>query len=257
MKRLILSTFFLTLLLGVNAQKAVSKIFWSEDFSTGKMPNGWKSVVLNDSSSNWFFTDQPYPGSPGRNYQAPPIASASRGYHLQIAAGVRVGKKIRSWKKANIQPNAYIQTCAIDCSTKKSVVLNFQQNFFWNKFEQVALKSGLFVAVSNNGQIWKEYDVRYNIASGSDCPNPMNVELNITQVAAKQKTVYIRFWWRNMYQWYWMVDDIQLSEAFDADVQALDIVSHKKEGNVFVKNDPSSRTCPIFFVEDAESFMKI
>ena len=237
MKKMIFSTLLVSLFLSINAQISTNKVFWKEDFSSGKMPFGWSSVALNDSSSTWLLTDQPYPGSPGRNYQAPPIASVSRGYHLQIAAGVRVGKYIRNWKKANIQPNAYIQTAAIDCSTKKSVVLKYQQNFFWNKWEKVGLVSGLFVAVSNNGKDWREYDVRNNIAAASDCPNPMDVELNITAVAAGQKTVFIRFWWRNLYQWYWMVDDIQLTEAFDADVQALDIVSHKTEGNVFVKND--------------------
>lgn len=192
---------------------------------------------MNDSSSTWFFTDQPYPGSYGRNYQAPPIASKSRGYHMQIAPGMRVGKNIRKWKKAGVYPNAYIQTGAIDCSGKNSVVLKFQQNFFWGEWEVPEKKSGLIVAVSNNGKDWTEYDVHNDIGPTEDCPNPMNVELNITRVAANQKAVYVRFWWRNMFQWYWMVDDISLSEAFDYDLQALDLTSHKAEGNTFAKND--------------------
>jgi len=237
MRKLIFSTLFLASFFVANAQKGTGKVFWEEDFTTGKLPEGWKSVALNDSSSTWFFTNQPYPGSPGRNYQAPPIASVSRGFHMQIAPGVRVGKNIRKWKKAGIQPNAYIQTGAIDCSTKKSVVLKFQQNFFWGEWEQPNQVPGLIVAVSRDGKDWKEYDVRNGVAPAEDCANPMNVELNITGVAAGQKTVYLRYWWRNMYQWYWMIDDIQLTEAFDADVQALDLVSHKTEGNVFRKND--------------------
>jgi len=63
------------------------------------------------------------------------------------------------------------------------------------------------------------------------------VVLNITRVAANQKTVYLKFWWRKMFQWYWMVDDISLSEAFDADLQALDLTSHHVVGNTFGKND--------------------
>jgi len=237
MKKLFLLIFLITSFYGVKAQKVSTKVFWKENFDSGKLPEGWKSVALNDSSSTWFVTDQPYPGSPGRNYQAPPIASVSRGYYLQIAPGVRVGKNIRKWKKAGIQPNAYIQTNAIDCSRKKSVVLKFQQNFFWGEWEQPDQVPGLIVGVSNNGIDWKEYDVRNGVNPAEDCPNPMNIELNITKVAAGQKTVYLRYWWRNMYQWYWMVDDIQLSESFDADLQALDEVSHKTEGNVFKKNE--------------------
>ncbi|MBP1638176.1 MAG: glycoside hydrolase, partial [Bacteroidetes bacterium] len=237
MKKIILSILVLSTFYVAYAQKNTTKVFWKETFNSDKLPDGWKSVALNDSSSTWFFTDQPYPGSPGRNYQAPPIASFSRGYHMQIAPGVRVGKNIKKWKKAGIQPNAYIQTNAIDCSGKKSVVLKFQQNFFWGEWEQPNQVPGLIVGVSNNGTDWKEYDVRNGIEPASDCPNPMNVELNITKTAAGQKTVYLRYWWRNMYQWYWMVDDIQLSEAFDADLQALDMVSHKTEGNEFKKNE--------------------
>lgn len=218
------------------AQKS-GKVFWHEDFASGKLPNGWKSVALNDSSPTWFFTDQPFPGSYGRSYQAPPIASKSRGYHMQIAPGVKVGKNIKKWEKAGVKPNAYVQTPAINCLGKHSVVLKFQQNFFWGQGELPDNTSGLIVAVSNNGKDWKEYDVHNGIGPRKDCPNPMNVELNITRIAANQKSVYIRFWWRNMFQWYWMIDDIELSEAFDADLQALDITSHHKEGNTFKKND--------------------
>lgn len=213
------------------------KVFWSENFKTGKFPAGWKLVSLNDSSSTWFLTDQPFPGSYGRNYQAPPISSNSRGFHMQYAPGILVGKNTKLWQKAGVAPNTYVETSAIDCSKKKSVVLKFQQNFFWGKVTPKMADGGLIVAVSNNGTDWKEYDVRNNIGAKGDCPNPMDVELNITKVAAEQKTVYIRFWWRNLFQWYWMIDDIELSEAFDADYQALDIISHTNENNVFKKDD--------------------
>lgn len=219
------------------AQQYHDKIFWKEDFASGKLPEGWKTVALNDSSTTWFITDQPYPGSYGRNYQAPPIASASRGYHMQIAPGVKVGKNIRKWKKAGIQPDSYVQTPAINCSGKKSVVLKFQQNFFWGEWEIPEKSSGLIVEVSNNGITWTDYDVYDGIGPTEDCPNPMNVELNITRVAAGKKTVYIRFWWHKMYQWYWMVDDISLSEAYDTDLQAFDLQSHHTEDNTFTKDD--------------------
>jgi alpha-glucosidase len=237
MKKLLLSGLFIICTILLFAQNGANKTFWNEDFSAGKLPNGWTTAALNDSSTNWFFTDQPFPGSYGRNYQAPPIASGSRGYHMQIAPGIRVGKNIRKWKKAGILPSAYIQTGAINCSGKNSVVLKFQQNFFWGEWEMPSNTSGLIVAVSNDAKNWTEFDVHNGIGPTEDCPNPMNVELNITRVAANQKTVYLKFWWRKMFQWYWMVDDISLSEAFDADLQALDLTSHHVVGNTFGKND--------------------
>lgn len=235
--RFLLLFLFLAFVFVVTAQPKAGKTFWKEDFTSGKLPDGWTSVALNDSTSTWFFTDQPFPGSPGRNYQAPPIASESRGYHMQIAPGIKVGKNAKKWKKAGIFPEAYIQTKPIDCTGHNSVVLKFQQNFYWNDLGLPEKKSGLIVAVSNNGKDWTEFDVHNGIGASEDCPNPMNVELNITRVAANQKSVYIRYWWRKMYQWYWMVDDITLSEAFESDLQALDLQGRKNEGNTFTSND--------------------
>ncbi len=91
---------------------------------------------------------------------------------------MKVQKNGRQWRNAEIWPNAYVQTPAIDCSKHKSVVLKFQQNFFWNRRDAKRGGSGLFVGVSNNGTDWTEYEVRNGIGSGQDCPNPMDVELN-------------------------------------------------------------------------------
>ncbi len=214
-----------------------SKIFWAEDFTEGKLPNGWIIKALNDSNILWDITNQPFPGSYGRDQQAPPIASNSGGFHMQFAPGVKVDKYYRRWEKKQIWPDSYFQTSAIDCSNKKSVVLTFQQNFMWNDWGKVAEKNGLFVCVSNNGKDWIEYEVRNIIGSEGDCPNPMNVELNITSTAAMQKTVYLKFYWKGIYAWYWMVDDIALSEALDLDLSASKLISHPIEKNNFTNHD--------------------
>jgi len=232
MKKCTLLISGLALVIGLWAQKPVEKTFWKEDFTSSKMPAGWQVVALNDSASRWFVTDQPFPGSPGRTYQAPPIASGSRGYHLQVAPGVKVDKNARAWKKINIWPDTYVQTSAIDCSKHRSVVLKFQQNFFWNR-RDADKGAGLYIGVSSNARDWNYYSVKNEIGSGEDCPNPMDVELNITRTAANQKTVWLKFFWKGYYQWYWMVDDISLSEAFDADVLAYRLKSHPETGNQF------------------------
>ena len=224
-------------LLAQNKPVKSEKLFWKEDFSAGRLPEGWTNKALNDSSILWECTNQPFPGSYGRDQQAPPIASKSGGFHMQYASGTRVEKAYRKWEKAGIWPDAFFQTPAIDCSKKGSVVLKFQQNFMWNDWGKLRKDGGLFVCVSNNGTDWKEYEVRNGIGSEADCPNPMNVELNLTSVAAFQPRVYLRFQWRGIYAWYWMVDDIELSEALDVDVAASALVSHPKSGNKFTNTD--------------------
>jgi len=240
MKRFLLITFFAFTGIALIAQKSPQtsdKVFWEEDFSSGKFPEGWINKALNDSSILWECTNQPFPGSYGRDQQAPPVASKSGGFHMQYGAGARVEKAYRKWEKAGIWPDGYFQTSPIDCSKKSSVVLKFQQNFMWNDWGKLRKDGGLFVGVSNNGTDWKEYEVRNGIGSEADCPNPMNIELNITSAAAFQSKVYLRFHWRGMYAWYWMVDDISLSEALDVDLAASALVSHPQSGNAFTNTD--------------------
>lgn len=156
---------------------------------------------------------------------------------MQFSPGVKVDRFYRRWEKAGIWPDAYFQTGAIDCSGKKSVVLTFQQNFMWNDWTKIHKDGRLYVCVSNNGRDWKEKEVCYNVGSEEDCPNPMNVELNITEIAAYQKTVYLKFYWRGINAWYWMVDDVELSEALDYDLFAASLASHPETGNTFTYAD--------------------
>jgi alpha-glucosidase len=240
MKKLFQLVALIFLVIHVYAQKhhpESGNVFWKEDFSQGHLPVGWISKAENDSNVVWECTNQPFPGSYGRDQQAPPIASKSGGFHMQFAPGVKVDKYYHRWEKKGIWPDAYFQTSSIDCSGKNSVVLKFRQNFMWNDWGKVRTDGGLFVGVSNNGVEWKEYEVRMGIAPEGDCPNPMEVELNITGMAAFQKTVYLRFSWKGIYAWYWMVDDLELSEALDHDLLASSLVSHRQEGNSFTAAD--------------------
>ena len=59
---------------------------------------------------------------------------------------------------------------------------------------------------------------------------PVNEEINISEVAANQKTVYLRFFWRDIFSWYWMVDDIELTEPFAHDLALEKVTSHQETG---------------------------
>ena len=137
--------------LGQKTGPVSGKVFWKEDFSAGKLPEGWISKAVNDSNIMWECTNQPFPGSYGHDQQAPPIASESGGFHMQFAPGARVDKYYRRWEKKGIWPDALFQTSAIDCSGKNSVVLTFMQNFMWNDWGKVRPDGGLYVGVSRNG----------------------------------------------------------------------------------------------------------
>lgn len=241
MRKLLLAILIVAPVFGANAQagKAANKIFWSESFKTAKLPEGWKNVDNSGENLEWIVTDQPYPGSYQYQQQAPPIASKSRGFYLQFQPGYMVDEDQASWYKKKKYPDTWIQTPAIDCSGKSSVILRFQQTFRYNA-DMKRPDASITVGVSTDGEKWTDYDVTNNVAPATDMFNPINEELNISKVAANQPKVYVRFYWKGYYSWYWMIDDIELSQAYEHDLSITRLTSNTEKDNVFGKHDKLS-----------------
>ncbi len=216
-------------------------IYWSEDFSGGKLPAGWVINSVGDSTVLWQCTDQPFPGAHQYRRQAPPIASGSRGYFMLFSPGVAVDTNINKWRNKGVYPNGYFMTDAIDCSGLKSALLRFQQKFCFNPWGH-ARDAGLYVEVSNDEKNWKSYRVSKGVRGRKDSPNPMDVELNVSDVVSGQPEVYIRFFWKGYFAWYWMVDDIKLVEGFEKDLAVKELVYPFNENNVFGKKDTIKAT---------------
>ena len=222
--------------LAASSSVAQSKVFYSERFSSPELPPGWSIPPVGKWDPQWIVTDQPYPGSYRYQQQAPPIASKSRGYHLQFQAGYFTDEDVDSWAKKGQYPDGYIVSTPIDCSSRNSVILRFQQTFRWWDYKKQDT-SGLFVGVSTDGIHWQQWDVRHGMLPASDMFEPLTEEIDISQWAAHQPKVYLRFFWKGLMGWYWMVDDIALSEAYDHDVALSRLVSHSESGNHFTKQD--------------------
>lgn len=236
MIKFLLLVFFIGMSTWLSAQQ---KSFWKEDFSSGKLPEGWVIVDSTGAEGHtyeWLLTDQPYPGSFQFDQQAPPIASGSRGYHMQYRAGVFTGEEVTKWNQRKEYPSGYFQTPAINCEEKDDVVLKFQHAFRWNNWF-TAKNKGLWVGVSKDGKTWKEYDVLKDRPAATNMHEPIQEEINISEIAANQPAVYLRFFWKGMFSWYWMVDDIELSEPYANDVAIIGLESHRPEGNEFTAHD--------------------
>jgi len=193
MKRLILCA-ITSLFIGKSfGQKPVAdpKIFWSENFKSGKLPDGWKNVDNSTQNIEWLVTNQPYPGSYQYQQQAPPIASKSRGYHLQFQAGYFVDEDQPRWIKKNWHPDTWMQTKSIDCSGKSSVILRFQQTFRYNN-ESAGPGAGLFVGVSTDGVKWTDYNVMNNAPQLKTCLRRLIRSLtSLKQQQTSQKYIFV------------------------------------------------------------------
>jgi alpha-glucosidase len=226
----------LCLLACMNATAQKKAPFYTESFSGGKLPEGWSLVDLSGQGCAWAVTNQPYPGSYQYQQQAPPIASTSRGYHLQYQAGYFVDEDQSRWEKKGWYPDAFVRTGAIDCKGKASVILRFEQTFRYNGTHPEA-GAGLYVGVSTDSVHWHDIDVRHGAPAATDMFTPLTEEVNLSPWAAGQPTVYLRWYWKGYYSWYWMVDDISLSEGVAREVSIVRLLSQNESDNVFGKND--------------------
>src|SRR3989338_6193839 len=188
--------------------------FWTENFSGG-FPAGW-TVIDTSGICPWTYSTD---GSWG-NFNGNGATAGAAGIASTSAAN---GFLICDPDSANHftygQPSgttyqylsSYFGTSAIDCSGRSSVILSFEQFFRYNN------GVSLNVQVSNNGSTWTTYDVSGGVANNTASANADLVTLNISNVAANQATVYLRFGW-SARVYYWMIDDISLREADANDV---------------------------------------
>lgn len=232
----ILLIIFFFLQKNISAQNSSGKIFWKESFDNAGIPAGWTAPAVGNWDPQWIVTNQPYPGSYKYQQQAPPIPSNSRGYHLQFQAGYFTDEDVNNWVKKKNYPDGYIISPAINCSGKTSVILKFQQTFRWWDFAKNDT-AGLFVGISTDKIHWNDIDTRHGLPPATDMFTPMKEAINISAWAANQPTVFIRFYWKGLMGWYWMVDDISLSEAYANDVAVTSLVSHAENGNHFSAKD--------------------
>lgn len=175
-----------------------------EDFASG-IPSTWTNTG-SSSSFEWAYTTTGPATLSGYGLKS---TSKSNGWAMIDAYGLTLGSGTST-----------LQSPAIDCSTRPSVLLQFQEYFY-------QLNGALTtVEVSTDGTNWTQYIVNADFSGNQVTANPETVTLNLTDIAAGQATVYIRFVWDNSagsLNVFWQIDDILLVEAEDNDLALTDI----------------------------------
>lgn len=186
---------------GLPGNHVNSAAFYSEDFASG-IPAGWQNI---DSSGNGSFWKHTTTGALIGDALNASGTSAANGYMLydSDSLGGSIGGE-----------DAIIISASIDCSSRVGVHLTYNEYF-------VQYAATATVSVSNDGINWTNvYSADAGLGQNQASANPKIVDVDISAVADNQATVYVRF--RNIgdYDYYWMVDDIQLYEAasFDGSV---------------------------------------
>ncbi len=181
------------------------------------LPAGWEIGEVTDFGFNWIWQKDTLRFNNNKSFLVPPshFKTAKDGFLLMpiqaynMADGIFTGNDV----------DAYIITEPIDCSEAPSVIVNLS-HYFRFCCGQISLD----MAVSNDqGVHWAVYDMTFGTPNNSITPPKYrSVKINISDVAAGMSDVLIKFQIRNAENYYWMIDDLVLTEAYDVDLALQD-----------------------------------
>lgn len=190
--------------------------FYTEDFSGGGIPAGWTNVDDLTPSGQVPVTFQ-WANTPGA------VTPAAAGQPLILTFAAPGASNGFLWANADrglaSAPPSYflsrLTTSAINCSGQPSVLLTMQSTIGVFVLDaDTACK----IRVSTDGTNWTSFAPFPCLKAGNINPpcerfsyNPQQVAVDISSVAANQPVVYIQFQWRGGWEYYWAIDDLQLS----------------------------------------------
>jgi len=203
-----------------NDIKGGGDVFWSCSFNWGnvetgewELPTGWDRRDNNDLGNLWTWRS-PYDTLGGCcTHQGP-----STNFTTPLDGYIVVPSDEYSNRDGQTTATAmdcYITTPPIDCSSKSSVVVKFKQ-----LFRLCCGTNTLKMYVTNDGGVhWAEYDCLFGLSNNrvTDA-RYQNVEFNISDVAAGLPNVQVKFYQAGNTHYFWMIDDLSLSEAYQNDL---------------------------------------
>ena len=185
--------------------------FYSEDFAGGAIPAGWTNVDALVPAHVWKYT---LTGARNIARLNTNRTTAGNGYIIFDSDS--------SGATSTNGENAVLTTTAINCTGHPLVRLALNEYF-----RQYVASTGV-ISISNDGTTWTEI---HHAEAGltaliTATANPLAVDLDVSAYAANQATVYLRFEYIGNWDYYWMIDDIQLYEPIMLDAGITNITTN-------------------------------
>jgi hypothetical protein len=194
--------------------KAPGDVIWSENFdASASLPTGWTTVDLTGNDFVWVV--QPPGTLPAAAFtpSESTITSTSGGNSMLLYGDLY---NTPTPNGGDVNMDSYFQTAAIPVNNVLGVSVNFQQKFrrccAITPTPEVVLIASTDPTFATNFQ---EYDIIGGVPVNITSADPMNMSVNISAIAANYVgNIYLRFHIKTgISHYYWMIDDIQLTEA--------------------------------------------
>lgn len=202
--------------------KGNGQVFFTETFGWEDPddPKGWKAPLgyyfLDPTDNGYNWTWYGMDSLKAQWVNEPPFMSttASNGSLTLFA------DKYNEYKNPTIALDNSVGFPTFDCSSHSSVIVRYETVFMQYGGDGIMLME---ISIDN----WvhsAQFDVSFGCGHKARPNNtrpgvPAIFEANISDLAAGQPNVQIRFTWRNTDDYFWQIDDFTLSEAWDNDLQ--------------------------------------
>lgn len=227
MKKTLTKNFFILFALLTGFQLSAQNVFWEEDFSSNMgLPTGWTAVDTTNQDAIWSWCASPVTAStciPGwGTYETQPEG----GFPSTTADNGFVFLDSDVLTTLPVAHVARMTTTAIDCSNQSEVWFKCESQI--GVFELDADENAL-LRVSTDGVNWTDYTLFEGLTTSERWSNnPEYSFANISDVAANEPTVYLQIHWAGNWEYWWLLDDLQL---YDADPTPIFIVAHDMRVN--------------------------
>ncbi len=211
------------------AAKGGGDVFWSTTFNWGNpdtrvwsLPTGW-TIVDNTEFGNPWIWRSPYDSTGGqfviKKFGPPAVFKTPLDGFIIVPIDEY---NYRDNIETKNPTDTYIMTPPIDCSGKAGVTVKFKQ-FFRTCCASKTSRIMDMMVTNDNGVHWAAYDCSFDLDNNRISDTKFrSVEFNISDVAAGMANVQIKFYWQGSYLYYWMIDDLEISEAYQNDLVLTD-----------------------------------
>lgn len=231
---------------GFLSQSSFAQIFWFEDFTNG-IPSDWGNVDLLDNNGEWTWCDDPTEmsggGCPGVTIGQTAFGATTAGSGFVTVASDEIGS-------GNNTHTSELTTSAINCSSYSEVWISFETTI---GIYVMQASSNVFLQVSSDSVSWENYLI-FPTLNGTDVwsENPELITMDLTEAAAGESTVYLRWRWQAGWEYYWNLDDINLYESNPAPPHDLR-VNTNWFATFLNSMTPGSQVEPFGFMADVEN----
>ena len=199
-------------------------IYFSEDFSAGGIPVDWSNEDPSGNNALWNHCENPNAGQGNGNTgscpgiwddplnQQTPFASttASNGF-------VTMDSSIVNLSGPHVSE---LTTPSINLSQASKVVVSFQSHIGAHVLNPN--ENALFQVSVDGGKNWSDYQPFPDLVVGSP-PTPPTIrwssnatysQFDISDIAAGQPNVLLRWQWTGLFEYHWNLDDVVVADRF-------------------------------------------